>query len=140
MDQYEKHAALLDQMHQTYVSKNIDYGNSAGDTFKKYGLLAYVVRLNDKMNRIESLVKKQGEQPQVHTERLEDTLMDMANYCIMAIMDLTQQGVLPTKAQQNTPPKVVLNVAVDEKLLKPTPPGYRGYATGSRTADCFNVQ
>ncbi len=81
----------MDGLHDVYVKKNADYGNSATDTYKRFGMIAYVVRLYDKMNRIESLTKSQGQGRLVLNESIEDTLLDMANYCIMAIMDLKDE-------------------------------------------------
>ena len=46
-------------------------------------VLASVVRVGDKMNRIKSLIKKEA---QVKDESIKDTLLDMANYAIMTVM------------------------------------------------------
>lgn len=48
----------------------------------KFGLVASVVRIGDKMNRIESLVQKKA---MVQDESIRDTLLDMANYAIMTM-------------------------------------------------------
>lgn len=47
-------------MLETYVRKNHDYGNSFDKSLDKFGLVASVVRIGDKMNRIESLVQKKA--------------------------------------------------------------------------------
>lgn len=71
------------KMANTYRAKNHDYGNSFEQSLDKFGLVASVVRLGDKMNRIESLTKKEA---QVKDESIKDTLLDMANYAIMTVM------------------------------------------------------
>lgn len=71
------------KMVNTYRAKNHDYGNSFEQSLDKFGLVASVVRLGDKMNRIESLTKKEA---QVKDESIKDTLLDMANYAIMTVM------------------------------------------------------
>lgn len=70
-------------MIETYVRKNHDYGNSFDKSLDKFGLVASVVRIGDKMNRIESLVQKKA---MVQDESIKDTLLDMASYCVMTIM------------------------------------------------------
>ena len=75
-------------MAKTYAAKNHDYGNSFEQSCNKFGIIASVVRLGDKMNRIESLAIKKAE---VKDEPIKDTLLDLANYAIMTVMWLNQQ-------------------------------------------------
>ena len=79
----QKFVDITDGMVKTYIAKNHDYGNSFDQSLDKFGLVASVVRLGDKMNRIESLTKKEA---QVKDESIKDTLLDMANYAIMTVM------------------------------------------------------
>ena len=67
--------------------KNKDYGNAAHKSYLKYGIISYVMRLSDKMNRLDSLTKP-GATIEVNDESLIDTFMDMAAYSIMAIESL----------------------------------------------------
>ena len=87
----EQHQEILDGLHDTYIKKNISYGNSATQTFNEFGLTAYAVRLSDKMSRFKSIIKNPDVEMMLHDERTEDTLLDMANYCIMAVMDLREE-------------------------------------------------
>lgn len=66
--------------------KNADYGSSVSDTYKKFGMNAYLVRMNDKLNRAITLVNNDNQQ--VKSESLRDTLIDLANYSVLAIIDL----------------------------------------------------
>ena len=79
---------IVKGMIETYVRKNHDYGNSFDKSLDKFGLVASVVRIGDKMNRIESLVQKKA---MVQDESIRDTLLDMANYAIMTVMWVDNQ-------------------------------------------------
>ena len=79
---------ITTNMAKTYAAKNHDYGNSFEQSLDKFGLVASVVRLGDKMNRIESLTKKEA---QVKDESIKDTLLDLASYSVMTLMWLNKQ-------------------------------------------------
>lgn len=70
-----------------HARKNKDYGNAAHESYKEFGLISYVIRLNDKMKRLKSLTKP-GAEISVKGESIEDTLTDLAAYAIMAIESL----------------------------------------------------
>ena len=74
---------ITEEMLQTYIRKNHDYGDSFNKSLDKFGIIASVVRMNDKMERIESLMNKES---LVKDESIKDTLLDMANYAIMTVM------------------------------------------------------
>lgn len=76
--------AMLD----LYKRKNADYGNSVAKTFDEYGLVSFLVRIEDKLNRVATLTKKSTTEQQVKDEKIEDTLLDLANYSIMALIEL----------------------------------------------------
>lgn len=80
------HKELIDYLHNLYITKNNDYGNSVHDTYEKYGLTSFLVRLEDKLNRARSLHLKKEQL--VNDEKLEDTLLDLANYAILAVIEL----------------------------------------------------
>lgn len=86
MNKIEKHKKLLDNLHNLYIVKNHDYGDSVHDTYKKYGLTSFLVRMEDKLNRVRTL--NQNTDIQVPTEKIEDTLLDLANYAILAVIEL----------------------------------------------------
>ena len=86
MDKIQRHQELLNTMHELYVTKNHDYGDSVHDTYQKYGLTSFLVRMEDKLNRVRTL--NQNTDIQVPTEKIEDTLLDLANYAILAVIEL----------------------------------------------------
>ena len=72
-----------------YDAKNRDYGDSFGQSFQKWGLPMSCIRLGDKLNRLESFAQKKD--MKVDDERGEDTLMDMANYAIMTLVEMNMR-------------------------------------------------
>lgn len=75
-----------DKMKDLYIRKNHDYGDSVSKTFDEYGLVSFLVRMDDKMNRIKTLNKIQD--TAVRGEKIEDTLLDLANYAILALTEI----------------------------------------------------
>lgn len=73
-----------------HARKNKDYGNAAHESYKEFGLISYVIRLNDKLNRLKSLTKP-GTEMEVKDESIIDTLKDLAAYSIMAIESLLNE-------------------------------------------------
>lgn len=69
-----------------YSKKNPVYGNSFERSLKKYGKISGLTRISDKFNRLEKIITS----PDIETndESLEDTLLDLASYCIMMKMAL----------------------------------------------------
>ena len=83
------HAKVCQELTETYKKKNADYGNSFEKSLDKHGLIAGIIRMDDKMSRLISLNSKKEQQ--VLDESLRDTLMDLANYAIMSVMWLDEQ-------------------------------------------------
>ena len=74
-------AALASQ----YQRKNEAYGDSFGKSVKKYGVISALTRMSDKWNRLESLLID-GNKNEVSDESVDDTLLDLATYCIMTVL------------------------------------------------------
>ncbi len=77
---------ILKEMSEVHKRKNADYGNNFHKRYEKYGFLTALLRLTDKMERLENIYEK-GE-IQVKDESVEDTLLDLANYAVMTIVEL----------------------------------------------------
>ena len=88
--------ALLDEMAATHAAKGGDYSKpedilSNLRVCEQMGVPDWVgvmVRLSDKFERLKNLARKEqaGEGPSVTTEKMEDTLIDAASYCLLAIV------------------------------------------------------
>ena len=103
---------IINNLEDTYKKKNSDYGNSVGDTYEKFGDISFLTRITDKYNRILSLADK-GECGEVKDEALEDTILDLANYCLLWLVEreyaAQQEEKEPTKDVQLKTPKPVSN-------------------------------
>ena len=89
-DTTEQFKAMMSEMYMTFCMKMDDYGAnnialgrdlSVADN-KRMSLMGIWFRSNDKMARIENLIKREGEAPS--NEPLRDSYLDLANYCIIA--------------------------------------------------------
>lgn len=78
------HWTICRDLHDTYKAKNADYGDSFAMVREKYPN-AILIRLNDKLNRLETLMN--GVEQHVNDESVDDTLLDLANYCIMELVE-----------------------------------------------------
>ena len=81
-------STITAKMNDLYAAKNADYGDSFGQTFEKLGIISAVTRISDKYNRLVSLATKPETDIKVKDEKIEDTLTDMACYCIMTLIEL----------------------------------------------------
>ena len=77
----------FEKLYDVYIRKNRDYGNSFGLSYDKYGPVAGLVRIEDKMNRLENLLMHQ-QNAMVKDEAILDTVEDAINYLIMLKMEL----------------------------------------------------
>ena len=84
MDKISIHDNLCKVMHKTYVAKNKDYGDSFSSLRKEFPE-AILIRLGDKYNRLKALMK--NGKAEVKDESIEDTFLDLANYCLMEIVE-----------------------------------------------------
>lgn len=81
-------SGILCEMRETYEKKNADYGNSFSETIDEFGFIPAVARINDKVKRVKNIVK--GQKMNVN-ESFRDNLLDIANYCILTIMELDKR-------------------------------------------------
>ncbi len=82
----ERHEKLCQELNTLYAKKNKDYGDSFHQTFLEEGYAMSRIRLSDKLNRFKSLSRR-GTQ-EVKDESLRDTLIDLANYALMTILEM----------------------------------------------------
>lgn len=90
MDKVLAHANLCKEINGLYAKKNHDYGDSFHQTYLEEGMAMPRIRLNDKLSRFKTLTLK-GDQ-QVSDESVRDTLIDLANYAIMTILEMDIQS------------------------------------------------
>jgi hypothetical protein len=69
---------------ELFKKKNQDYG----DAFAEYGMVGVLVRMGDKIKRLQSI--SNNKIALVDDEKMRDTLIDLHNYAAMAIMLLDE--------------------------------------------------
>ena len=82
----EKHTALCLEINDLYARKNADYGDSFHISFEEEGMAMVRIRLGDKLNRFKALSR--CNEQMVKAESIRDTLMDLANYALMAVLEM----------------------------------------------------
>lgn len=98
----------------TYLQKNRDYGNSVDKTRLILGEKADLVRMADKIHRIEQLALKQNE-PKV-AESIEDTILDLVVY-----LAIYESGKNRTTMESLTSPSRLMDLieALEDIVLNP---------------------
>lgn len=86
MSKVKQHEEICKQLNKIYESKNNDYGDSFVKSYKEYGMTMPCIRLEDKLNRLKALNK--SEEQHVKDESIEDTLLDLANYAVMTVIEM----------------------------------------------------
>jgi hypothetical protein len=115
------HKDCCDKLITITKAKNSDYTGKSDDPFKNFRICqtngactveqGFVVRMSDKLSRIISLTIDNNKQ-QVMDERVEDTLLDLANYCILLA------GYLKEKQSQEPAPGSLTYVSSDYFLKR----------------------
>ena len=84
-DKVRKHERICKDLNDIYARKNKDYGDSFGRSFAEYGMTMPCIRLDDKLQRLKNLTRNGS--ASVNDESIEDTLLDLANYAIMTLIE-----------------------------------------------------
>jgi hypothetical protein len=85
-DRVQQMTTVQKEALELFKKKNADYG----DSFATYGPIGVIVRMQDKINRLVSVSKRNVSF--VKDESLRDTLIDLHNYSAMAIMLLDEKN------------------------------------------------
>lgn len=83
--QAERIEAICNEVRELLIRKNHDYGDSFSKQFAKYGVLSGLIRLDDKMSRLDTLVN--GKHALV-AESIEDSFADLAGYALLTLVEL----------------------------------------------------
>lgn len=87
---------ITEEMAALYERKNKDYGNAFADEVKLSGWGYATGLLGNKVGRIRNLLLHTEQHPEVK-ESVEDTLIDLANYAIMTLMEVRNHKEQPRK-------------------------------------------
>ena len=105
----QKYMDVINKLKETFLKKNHDYGSSVKknyDKFEAYGKnegLKYVFgRIAEKHDRLENLIYGTHTN-QVTDESVEDTLLDMANYAILAAVSIQEHKTNSVQEHKTNP-------------------------------------
>ena len=115
MNKIEIHKEICDMLNSTYKAKNADYGDSFAKVRAKFPN-AILIRLNDKLERLERLYA--GAEQQVKDESIDDTLLDLANYCIMELVERKAEKTNSLDKLRDEIRKAMKNEAAAESDIK----------------------
>lgn len=88
---HEKHKEICNSIHATYLQKNTAYGDSFHKLYEELGIISAVTQITHKYNRLKALAKDKNNNIDIGDEPLIDTLLDMANYCIMTAIEIERE-------------------------------------------------
>ena len=86
MTKVAHHRMICDEINELYAKKIHDYGDSFAQSFREEGMAMVRIRLGDKFNRLKALTR--GGEQKVADESIRDTLIDLANYAIMTVLEM----------------------------------------------------
>ena len=132
------HKELCDLLNETYIKKNHDYGDSFHKSWEEEGIAMARIRLGDKMNRFKTLSRSNDRK--VNDESLRDTLIDLANYALLTVLELddesTPTDITGTSVDQTVPELEKCECAADiNKWRNSFYPSDNMYALGQANID-----
>ena len=86
INKVELHRYICEEINNLYERKNHDYGDSFHQTFAEEGMAMARIRLGDKFSRFKTLSR--GGEQKVNDESIRDTLIDLANYAVMTVLEM----------------------------------------------------
>ena len=104
-DKVLRHRELCMGLNVLYAKKNHDYGDSFHQTYIEEGMAMPRIRLGDKFSRFKTLsriLSSDSDQQAVTDESIRDTLLDLANYSIMTVLEIDDAQHEQEIAEQKT--------------------------------------
>ena len=95
----QMHAVQTEAL-ELFSRKNKDYG----DAFADYGPIGVIVRMGDKIRRLQNITSNSV--AFVKDEGIRDTLIDLHNYAAMAVMLIDEQYTKEGLSNPNSPPPI----------------------------------
>lgn len=99
MNEFEtKITNVTQNLKETLVAKNHDYGDSLHKQVQRDGIRDVVLRCEEKIDRLLTLTDKDHE-VKVADESIYDTLRDLAGYAILSLIEMNDQKSLAEQKQ-----------------------------------------
>lgn len=98
----QRHQEICNYIHKDlYLPKNTAYGDSFHKLYSELGIISAVTQISHKYNRLVNLAKHKNENIKtadnesiINTfESITDTLLDLANYCILTAMEIEKEPI-----------------------------------------------
>lgn len=80
------HEEYCKYLTKLYANKNSDYGDSFSRVRKEIPN-AILIRIADKYHRLLTLLSRGESDVRVKSESIDDTLLDLANYCLLELIE-----------------------------------------------------
>ena len=114
-EKIRQHEAICAELTALYKKKNRDYGDAFHVTYLEEGMAMPRIRLGDKFNRFKNLTRSGLRQ--VVDESIRDTLIDLANYAIMTVMEIdrAKPQLIPPICRARDPLGNISTVLLQEK-------------------------
>lgn len=87
-DELEFFRHTTDEMNELFLKKRMAYGATTTETYQKFGPVSMLTRMHDKIGRLDNLLIFAGKNDL--DESVRDTLMDLANYAIIMLLEMTK--------------------------------------------------
>ena len=84
-DDADRFKEITYKMFETFKAKNHDYGSSFSNLFKECGMTYAYGHMAEKLERVKSLMKDEAK---VKGDGMKDSLLDLANYAILTVMEI----------------------------------------------------
>ena len=98
MSKVDIHKKICEELNALYARKNADYGDSFTRNYNEFGIVYPIMHFQEKLDRLKSLMTKDA---QVSDESITDTLMDLANYSIMTLVEMRIDGESVEKVEHD---------------------------------------
>lgn len=108
MDKNALFRKYADEISDLHDKKSKAYGDSFGQTYEKLGIISAVTRISDKYNRLCTLATN----PDIDNfgESIDDTLIDLAAYAIMTLIERRNEQCDEEPQVENRVPYDPLNL------------------------------
>jgi len=71
------------ELYKIFLQKN----NAYGDAYRQFGAVGVIMRMGDKLMRLRTITQS-SVSIDMGDETLRDTLKDLSNYCVLALLEL----------------------------------------------------
>lgn len=137
MTDVERFKQIVALMTDLFAKKNANYGNSFEKLYNELGPISGLVPLHNKLDRLTNLIKGGHND----FESIEDTLIDLANYAIMNVIEIhkANEKCKPVENRDVTKSKENVNKMILNEDVTVTPEKERTASDTAVTEEVTNL-